>query len=52
MPDNDMTKNAFDAMGEDAPELSIFEILFAALTPQERVQEVNRLHSLLAKRAS
>lgn len=34
------------------PELQIYKILFAALTPQERVQEVDRLTSLLAKRTS
>ena len=52
MPDNTMTKSAFDATGENTPELLIYKILFAALTPQERVQEVDRLTSLLAKHAS
>ena len=51
MPDTNQTRRTQETPG-DAPELIIFESLFAALTPQEQMQVVQELTSLLALRTA
>ena len=51
MPDTNQTREALDIPGE-MPTLTIFEKLFAALTPQQRIQVVRELDSLLAARTA
>lgn len=52
MPDTNQTRTTQETPGEIAPELIIFESLFAALTPQEQMQVVQELTSLLALRTA
>lgn len=47
MPDMTQTRKAHETPGEDAPDLLILAELFAALTPQERLQAWSFLDFLL-----